>query len=435
MTKQRMQGGWGVAPLVSILGAAVLLGPAHEARAQQAALPSDEPQSVFQDFHGVLEELHGALEEFHAGAEEIRFAADLVRQELGEIIPPPGSMAAGPPLAPALPLLPATPSLRGHDDDPEALALYREAREHLNRGEMVEAASLFREIHEDHPDVSFAGRAQYYEALARIRQDTEAQRREAMEVLEAHLDQYDAAETVEDARRLVEALREGGGAVEEAMEAVSLDETAVEACPLEVARVRQAAFHALTRRDGDQMREVARDIALSDDPCDAEVRPHALFALGRNAEPEDVEILVDVVRHGDDTRAREQAAAALGQSAPGDAGFEALLALAQERDLSSDLRRRAVLQAIQALRRGPEDVTGERLVELYEAVEDDEDLIRPVVMSLSQVRYPEALAVLMDVARSTDDPEIQQHAIHALGNVDDPEVDALLRELLGRDPR
>ena len=321
-----------------------------------------------------------------------------------------------------------------HGDDPEALELYREAREHLNRGEMAEAAALFREIHEEYPDATFAPRAEYYEAMARLRQGSEEQRERALEVLRAHVDHPESPETVDDARRLVEALGEGAGALEDAMEAVSLDETAMEECPENVRSVRAAAFHALSRRDPDETRQMAHDVALSEDPCDAELRSHAIWMLVRDADERDVEVLVSLVRDAEDEDARRQAGAALGRFAEDDGVFDVLLELAGDPDVDADTRQQVVHQALRALGSRDEEGAGRKLGDLYSAVEDDEDLIRAVVFSLSRIDHPEATAILMEAARSSDDPELQAHAIHALGNVDDPEVDALLRELLGRDP-
>ena len=419
MTQRRVRAGGAKGTMAAFLMLAAALTAVEPALAQEAPLGAERERLAAERERLAAEGARAQTLHARMAQEQARLGLERARLALPPT--PPESFPMGPGAALGA-------------DDPEALALYREAREHLNRGEMVEAASLFREIHEEYPDVSFAGRAQYYEALARIRQGTEAQRREATNVLQAHLNQYDEAETVEDARRLVEALREGGRAVDRAMEAVSLDVSVVEPCPEEVVQVRQAAFQALSRRNSDDARRLARDVALSEDPCDARLRSYALHALGENAGPEDVEILVEVVRHGDGTRAREQAAAALGQAASGDEVFQVLTVLAQDRDLDTGLRQRIVHQAIVALHRADEAEAGERFVELYRAVQDDEDLVRPVVFSLSRVDHPEAIAIVMDVARSGDDPELQRHAIHALGNVDDPEVDALLRELLGRDP-
>jgi hypothetical protein len=105
-----------------------------------------------------------------------------------------------------------------------------------------------------------------------------------------------------------------------------------------------------------------------------------------------------------------------------------LLQLARARDLPDAPRRSAIFWLGQA--------AGERATAgLTSVIGDDSDEMevrKAAVFALSQIRSPETIDALIDVARANREPEIRKHAIFWLAQTRDPRAIAFFEEVLRR---
>jgi hypothetical protein len=103
-----------------------------------------------------------------------------------------------------------------------------------------------------------------------------------------------------------------------------------------------------------------------------------------------------------------------------------LLQLARDRSLTESARRSAIFWLGQA--------AGDRATEgLTSVIGDDSDEMevrKAAVFALSQIRSPETIDALIDVARTNREPEIRKNAIFWLAQTRDPKAVAFFEEVL-----
>lgn len=197
-------------------------------------------------------------------------------------------------------------------------ALWRDAREALNRTEYRVAARLFRELREKHPRSQYAADAAYWEAFCLYRIGTAEDLRNALEALrvaraaggQATRESLQA-DAVSLATRIQGALAQRGDPdARRAIDSVARQQGSV--CDREEVSVRVEALSALAQMDEAQATPVLRRVLEKRDACSVELRRRAIYLLIRhNADSSAPPVLLDVVRNDPEADVRAEAVHAL----------------------------------------------------------------------------------------------------------------------------
>jgi HEAT repeat protein len=106
--------------------------------------------------------------------------------------------------------------------------------------------------------------------------------------------------------------------------------------------------------------------------------------------------------------------------------WQGLLTLARNRDVTEQHRKAAIFWLGQAA--GEKATAG-----LTSVIGDDSDEMevrKSAVFALSQIRAPETIDALIDIARTNREPEIRKNAIFWLAQTKDPKAVAFFEEIL-----
>lgn len=344
-------------------------------------------------------------------------------------------------------------------------SLYRAGRAALNGGRYREAARIFGDLVQRHPDFSHVPDALYWRALSLYRLGDERELREALRVLERLDAEYPDARTIGDASTLatrINGLLARGGDAEaaaEIMESVRISEQVEARVESEVetdvetnvrqsvdSEVRVAALNALLQMDSDRALPLLRKVLRECDDCSAELRRRALFMVAQQADDSTAaELLLETARSDPDSEARrqavfwlsevddpravdalrevlsspsdsalhEQAAFALAQHG-GEEATAALRKLARDASASSELRGRAVFWL------GQETESAGFLRELFHEVSDPE-LKERILFSVAEGRGEARRSWLVDVARDDANPtSVRKKALFWAGQAEGP---------------
>lgn len=194
-------------------------------------------------------------------------------------------------------------------------SLYRAAREALGRGEYRRAASLFNELTRKHARSGYAPTAAYWEAFARYRLGTTEELRLAYRILEGKGEyKFDpnalTKETNADAASLRTRVQGALAARGDAEAARQLQAEAAQSgsgCDREEVSVRAEALAALGQMDLAAAMPAVRKVLAKRDECTVELRRRALYLLGREPQPERLQLIVDVAKHDPDAGIRGDA--------------------------------------------------------------------------------------------------------------------------------
>lgn len=320
------------------------------------------------------------------------------------------------------------------EQDP-ANALYKSAREELNRGNFTKAASEFNQIITRYPKSAYAPDAYYWQAYALYRINSESELKTARALLQSQRTKFPRASTVtsnQSAELLatINGKLAGLGDTKAAEDVARGAEHAVagQQCPDDDEDgVRIAAMNAILNMDAERAVPMLKQILARRDACSAKLREKAVFLVSqkRGADVEDV--LLSTARSDPSPRVREQAVFWLSQVNTERAlghledilkttnddkiADKAIFAISQHnsarasqmlRDYASNqsadfrLRDRAIFWLGQ--RRGGENTTF--LKELY-AKERDDKLKDKIIFALSQQRGNESW--LMDLATNANE--------------------------------
>lgn len=276
-------------------------------------------------------------------------------------------------------------------------SLYRAARERLDRGEFAGAASLFRQIHQRHPQSIYTPDALYWESFARYRIGTDDELRAALATLEEQRRRHPSAATRGDAEALATRIR---GALARLGDPDATAEVLAKAagepdaaCSDADHEVRTAALNALLRMDSGRAVPILHGLLERRDACAAPLRKRAVFLLAQTQAPETEAMLLDVAMHDPDREIRKQAVVWLSQ------------------------------------------VTTESAVSALEriAATDSSELTELALLALSQHPSPRAERALREFAARTSAPNrLRERAIFWLGQKRSSENAAFLRELYGQ---
>ena len=332
------------------------------------------------------------------------------------------------------------------EQDP-ANALYKSAREELNRNNFTKAASEFNQIITRYPRSAYAADAYYWQAFALYKINGDSELKTARALLQSQRAKFPRAATVanQDAATLLARingqLAERGDSEAGRDVATDAEKAASQQCPDDDDDgVRAAAMQAFLNMNSEQALPMLKQILARRDACSAKLRERAVFMVSQKRGAEVEDILLSTARTDPNARVREQAVFWLSQVNTDRAlghledilkttnddqiADKAIFAISQHRserasqmlrDYASNpnaefrLRDKAIFWLGQ--RRGGENTTF--LKELY-AKERDDKLKDKIIFALSQQRGNEGW--LMDLAtRQSESVENRKKALFWAG--------------------
>jgi HEAT repeat protein len=185
--------------------------------------------------------------------------------------------------------------------------------------------------------------------------------------------------------------------------------------------IQERAIFALSQHDSPDARRILRRVA-EDESAPHELRKKAIFWIGSEGDADDIEFLKGMFGRYSDQDLNERILFSVGQAERG-ADARWLLSVAENQDVSLELRRTAIFWAAEA---GTPAAT---LGDLYQRL-DDRKLKERILFGLSESDQPAAIDKLIEIVRSEQDPELRKKAIFWLGNSDDPRAADVLMEVL-----
>lgn len=191
------------------------------------------------------------------------------------------------------------------------------------------------------------------------------------------------------------------------------------------AEVRQQALFAISQHRSPRAAELIRDFAVRND-VSAELRGQALFFLGQRgqASAENARFLRELYPRLTDPEVRQKALFAISQTR-GDDTADWLIARALDQNETIEVRKQALFFAGQQ-----RQVPIARVSELYDRLTDRE-LKGHVAFMLSQrASDPQAVDLLIKIARDDQNPELRKQAIFWLGQSKDSRALAFFEEIL-----
>lgn len=258
-------------------------------------------------------------------------------------------------------------------------SLYRRARELLNRGDYRRAAEMFQQFEQKNPGSGYLPAAMYWRAFALYRAGTDADLRQALQVLDEQRQRFASAATDQDVIALVTrvtgALASRGDA--EAARRLREGTQGAATCDREDMEVRAEALTALVQTDPEGASEVLRRTLARKDDCTVPLRRRAVYLIGRQDQASRAPLLLEVARTDPSDQVRSDAIGRLGQ-----------------------------LPAADAL----------PVLEQLFTQSGEERIQRAVLQSLRRVDHPDAAAFLRRVIEREDVAEtLRAEAIHGLG--------------------
>ena len=309
--------------------------------------------------------------------------------------------------------VPASPG-EWHQGDP-ADSLYKSARNALSKDQYKTAADLFRQVRSRFPKSSYVPDTYYYEAFALYRTGSNANLRQAGNLLETQASKYPKAATAGDARALMSRIDAQLAQKGDAQAAERMSTTASAAA---APRAAPAAAAAPLPPTGPMSAPMAAP-------------PTAPSAIDRGRTPRTPRTPVAPrtprAPGGDDCGDEEddvQMAALNGlmQMDPSKATPILQKVLARRDSGSACLRRKAVFLIAQQ-----ETASAESILLSVARTDPDPEVRSQAVFWLSQVNSPTAVAALDSILRTSNDPELQEKALFALSQQDSPRATQALR--------
>jgi HEAT repeat protein len=215
--------------------------------------------------------------------------------------------------APVLAFADALPPEATQDQDP-ANALYKAARDELNRNNHAKAAANFAQIITRYPKSTYTPDAYYWQAFALYRLGGESELKTARALLQKQRTTHPRAATVrseESAQLLARIngqLASRGDANSGAAVALGAEKAASQQCPNDDNDdVRAAALNSFLNMNSEQAIPLLKQILARRDACSAKLREKAVFIVSQKRGPEVEDMLLSTARNDPSTRVREQA--------------------------------------------------------------------------------------------------------------------------------
>ncbi len=300
-------------------------------------------------------------------------------------------------------------------EDP-ADALYRAAREALNRSQFSEAARTFREIHENYPRSAYTPDSYYWEGFALYRMGGTRNMRAALGALEYQQQNYRDAPTAGDGAALAvrirgELARMGDREAAEELagvEVVSDQET----CDPEDQAMRVAALNALMQMESRKAEPILRKVLARRDECSRELRMSAVFLVADMEIPDSEDLLLDVARNDPDEEIRKNAVFWLSEVGS-DRAVAALDSVLNDPNSDQEVRN----QAIFAVAESGSPRAPMILLRFIEDKRNPAELRGQAIYWLANAGGEREGEYLRSIYPNLDDPELRQQVFYALAEI------------------
>ena len=214
----------------------------------------------------------------------------------------------------------------GSVQDTSEAAMYRQAREYLNKGEYRKALTQLEAFQTKYPQSRYVPASMYWQAFALYRTGADAELRRALQVLDQQRTRYPAAAEDEDVAALYMrvmgtlASRGDAGAQDRIRQGALPGGSP---CDKEEMAVRSEALSALMQTDPTAARQALERVLQRQDECSAPLRRRAVYLLGRQEGTWVVPRLSQVARTDPENSVKSDAVSQLGRI-PGAASLQAL---------------------------------------------------------------------------------------------------------------
>lgn len=191
------------------------------------------------------------------------------------------------------------------------------------------------------------------------------------------------------------------------------------------AEVLEKAMFSLAQQRNERARTAIRDMAGRSD-LSTELRRNAIFWLGSRSGNADsaARFLIQLYPSLTEPELKEGVLSVLAQRKTLEAQ-RFLTSLAMNPNESMDIRRNALYSASRA------GMTLAQLRELYKSA-PEKDFKTQVIFAIANLKTPESVDALFDIAKSDPDREMRKQAIFWLGSSKDPRVPAFLQDILNK---
>jgi HEAT repeat protein len=183
-------------------------------------------------------------------------------------------------------------------EDPGSRA-YQAARDYLNARQYRQAADAFHRLRQDYPRSGYVADSYYYQAFALSRAGGRSALREARELLQTQLADYQNAGTLADARELMVRVEAQLAQQGDAQAAAAIAQQAQDACGPDQ-EMRVAALHALLNMNSERAIPILQDVLRDHDACSVELRRQAVFLISQHMTDESVDLLLDLAHRNPD---------------------------------------------------------------------------------------------------------------------------------------
>ncbi len=239
--------------------------------------------------------------------------------------------------------LPGLNKQSGPDD-----SLYRRARETLNRGEYRQAAEQLRSLAQRYPNSRHVSSALYWQAFALYRAGSDAELRQAIEVLDEQQKRFTNRREDDDVNALMTRVVATLATRGDSRAATRVRERAAQggpSCDQEDLSVRAEALGALVQSDPSAATTLLQRVLARRDECSAPLRRRAVYLIGRDGIGGGVPELTEIAKNDPDLSVRRDAIARLAQL-PGGNPLPLLEQLLTSTDESGQ---RAIVQSLRNL--------------------------------------------------------------------------------------
>lgn len=192
-------------------------------------------------------------------------------------------------------------------------------------------------------------------------------------------------------------------------------------------QIQAAAVRSLMRSDNPRARAAMRQSLIDKRDAPERQRTEAIRSLSSdNMSPDDAAYLRTLYnRAGESDRIKEAILSALG-NVPTEENMKFLMDVAQNQNESSSIRNTALRRITSR-----QNLTTENLIKLYDAT-DNRTMRNSLVDALSARGEPAAINKLLDIVKSSTDPEVRANAIQELLRKNDKTITQKVLDLIGR---
>jgi HEAT repeat protein/TolA-binding protein len=189
--------------------------------------------------------------------------------------------------------------------------------------------------------------------------------------------------------------------------------------------ISRAAVRSLMRSDNPKARAAMRMSLIDKRDAPERQRTEAISALGSdNMSPEDAAYLRNLFnRQGESDRVKEAIVSAIGR-VPTEENLKFLMDIAQNQNESSTIRNAALRRVTSR-----QNLTTDNLIKLYDAT-DNRGMRNSLVDALAQRPEPAAVNKLLDIVKTSTDPEVRSNAIQELLRKNDKAITQKVLDLI-----